>query len=78
VDKEISTSDFGWSGAPSPKEGGVALCFKVPFRFRQWLKLQALSRNLTMTEFLMKAAKWYSEANTEGSARGAPHTDLQK
>lgn len=39
---------------------GVALCFKVPFSFRRWFKLQALSRNLTMTEFLVKAAETYA------------------
>jgi hypothetical protein len=41
---------------------GVALCFKVPLSFRRWFKLQALSRNLTMTEFLVKAAESYATA----------------
>ena len=57
-----------------PDEGsGVALCFKVPFSFRRWFKLQALSRNLTMTEFLVKAAETYaaSAAAEPGHQLGA-------
>ena len=56
----------------------VALCFKVPFRFRQWFKLQALNRHLTMTEFLMQAAQWYSEVPIEAATRVANGTDLRK
>ncbi len=53
-----------------PKESGVALCFKVPLSFRRWFKLQALSRDLTMTEFLIKAAKPYA-ATAEVTCQGA-------
>ena len=56
--------------------GGVALCFKVPFSFRQWFKLQAVSRNITMTEFLMQAAQWYSAADSvRGSSAGLQQLD---
>jgi hypothetical protein len=53
-----------------PNESRVALCFKVPFGFRQWFKLQALRRGLTMTEFLVKATEWYVETHGESSDTG--------
>jgi hypothetical protein len=56
----------------------VALSFKVPFRFRQWFKLQALSRNLTMTEFLIAAVEWYSEAELEKSPGRPGNADIRK
>jgi hypothetical protein len=62
----------------SSAENGVALCFKVPLRFRQWLKLQALSRNVTMTEILIKAAEYYSTSEPEAAVWSAINTDLQK
>lgn len=52
------------AGRPA-KEGKVALCFKVPFRFRRWFKLQALRQGLTMTDFLVKATEWYVEAHSD-------------
>ena len=49
----------------------MALCFKVPLQFRQWFKLQALRRGLTMTDFLLKATEWYVDAHSDGD----PDTD---
>jgi len=57
---------------------GVALCFKVPFPFRQWFKLQALSRNITMTEFLILAARHYAQSGNQGFVREPPVTDFRK
>ncbi len=57
------------SSSESPaKEARVALCFKVPFRFRQWFKLEALREGLTMTDFLIKATEWYVQAHNDTNA----------
>ncbi len=52
----------------STRDARVALCFKVPFRFRQWFKLAALREGLTMTDFLIKATEWYVQAHNDTSA----------
>jgi hypothetical protein len=57
---------------------GVALCFKVSFGFRQWFKLQALRRNLTMTEFLITAVQSYAQSGDEVSGSHSTGTDLRK
>jgi hypothetical protein len=44
---------------------GVALCFKVPFEFRRRFKLEAVRRNLSMTELLIRAAESYLLAEAE-------------
>jgi hypothetical protein len=75
VDEQTGSKEMHRVAATRLDHGGVALCFKVPFRFRQWFKLQALSRNLTMTEFLIKAAESYSLA--EHGATGA-NAEIQK
>jgi len=60
-----------------PKDNGVALCFKVPLSFRRWFKLQALSRNLTMTEFLIKAVETYA-ADAQLSSKGGSQSYIGK
>jgi hypothetical protein len=77
MDETTRAPQFDRVSAVPFKENGVALCFKVPLRFRQWFKLQALSRNLTMTEFLVKAAESYSSVDCE-NARDCFKTDLRK
>jgi hypothetical protein len=47
---------------------GVSLCFKVPFQFRHWFKQQALSRELTMTEFLVLAVESYTNEDLDPSS----------
>jgi uncharacterized protein (DUF1778 family) len=37
----------------------VALNFRVPFEFRQRIKLAATTRNVTMTEFVIAALEDY-------------------
>jgi len=54
-------------GTSSQRDARVALCFKVPFRFRQWFKLQALREGLTMTDFLIKSTESYVEAHKHSS-----------
>jgi hypothetical protein len=78
MDLKKGAADADLAGSLSLSGAGVALCFKVPFRFRQWFKFQALSRNLTMTEFLIKAAEWYSEVEVAAAAQKNPHTDIRK
>jgi hypothetical protein len=52
----------------------VALCFKVSFEFRRRFKLEAVRRNLTMTEFLIRATECYLVADAEApGAADAPH-----
>jgi hypothetical protein len=46
-------------------DASVTLCFKVPFRFRQWFMQQALNRELTMTEFLVLAVESYTKGDPE-------------
>jgi hypothetical protein len=41
----------------------VALCFKVPFNFRQRFKFHALQRGVTMTELLFQAVESYIDEN---------------
>ena len=55
------------SGKSSAKDARVALCFKVPFEFRHWFKLEALREELTMTDFLIKATEWYVQAHRDTS-----------
>lgn len=38
----------------------VALCFKVPLKFRRWFKMEALKRDVTMTELLIRAVESYA------------------
>lgn len=38
----------------------MALCFKVPLKFRRWLKMEALKRDVTMTELLIRALESYA------------------
>jgi hypothetical protein len=78
VDRNTDVANSDRNSSQSLKAEDVALCFKVPFRFRQWFKLQALNRNLTMTEFLVQAAEWYSQAHLEIGTRSANVTDLRK
>jgi hypothetical protein len=65
---EIRTARSEQAGGRPANEGKVALCFKVPFRYRQWFKLQALRQGLSMTEFLIKATEWYVEAQGDSDA----------
>jgi len=52
------------SGKPlQKKQKPVAFSFKLPFDFRQKFKLQALQRNMTMTELLVAAIESYIVAN---------------
>jgi hypothetical protein len=44
---------------------GVALCFKVSFEFRRRFKLEAVRRNLSMTELLIRATDSYLVADSE-------------
>ncbi|HEY0341849.1 MAG TPA: hypothetical protein VGC34_13660 [Steroidobacteraceae bacterium] len=46
---------------------GVALCFKVSFKFRHRFKLEAVRRNLSMTEFLIRATESYLGADGEAA-----------
>ena len=47
--------------APSPDDPAlVALCFKVPLKFRRWFKMEALKRDVTMTELLIRAVESYA------------------
>jgi hypothetical protein len=48
----------------------VALCFKVPFQFRQRFKLHALQRSMTMTNLLIRAIESY--VDDDRPAGGAP------
>jgi hypothetical protein len=65
---EIRAARSEQPGRLPEKAGRVALCFKVPFRFRQWFKLQAVRQELTMTEFLIRASEWYVEAHGDSNA----------
>lgn len=65
---EIRALGSEQSGRLPAKEAKVALCFKVPLRFRQWFKLQAVRQGLSMTEFLVKATAWYVEAHSDSDA----------
>lgn len=51
---------------------GAALCFKVSFEFRRRFKLEAVRRNLSMTEFLIRATESYLVANSEVTEAAAP------
>lgn len=51
---------------------GVALCFKVPFEFRRRFKLEAVRRNLSMTELLIRATESYLVADSEVTGAAAP------
>jgi len=55
----------------------VALCFKVPFEFRRRFKLEALRRNLSMTELLIRATESYlvADAQVTGSVPGNGHEE---
>jgi hypothetical protein len=54
------------SAKPSKtKPKPVSFSFKLSFDFRQKFKLQALMRNMTMTELLVVAIESYIEAPTE-------------
>jgi hypothetical protein len=48
-----------------------ALCFKVPRRFRQWLKAQAAIRGVTMTELLIAALESYVRSNPPSGSDGS-------
>jgi hypothetical protein len=65
---QTRAAHFEPSGRSSAKDARVALCFKVPFHFRQWFKLEALREELTMTEFLIKVTEWYVQAHSDTSA----------
>lgn len=43
----------------------VALCFKVPLKFRRWFKMEALKRDVTMTELLVMAVENYTETRAD-------------
>jgi hypothetical protein len=43
----------------------VALCFKVSFEFRRRFKLESVRRNLSMTEFLIRATESYLLAEAQ-------------
>jgi hypothetical protein len=45
--------------------GLVALCFKVPLKFRRWFKMEALKRDVTMTELLVRAIESYAALSEE-------------
>jgi len=45
------------------KPNSVSFSFKLPFDFRQQFKLQALRRNMTMTELLVAAIESYIAAD---------------
>jgi hypothetical protein len=51
----------------------VALCFKVPFEFRQRFKLHALQRSMTMTELLVIAVESYV-----GPSQSEPQANLHE
>jgi hypothetical protein len=67
--KEVIRSDRGaikeidFSSEKNTATGLVALCFKVPFKFRQDFKLQSLRRGMTMTELLVFVAESYIDVN---------------
>jgi hypothetical protein len=46
---------------------GVTLCFKVSFASRRRLKLEAVRRNLSMTELLIHATETYLVADSEAT-----------
>jgi hypothetical protein len=73
MDAEQLSGPEAQAGSARLTKAAVALCFKVPLRFRRWFKLQALSRNVTMTEFLIEATQWYSQANIESLAAPKPN-----
>lgn len=54
----------------------VALSFKVPFAFRHWFKLQALKKDISMTELLMLCAESYAKSN--GNSQGIEDTEIRK
>lgn len=63
----------------------VALSFKVPFEFRHWFKEQALQRDLTMTEFLILAARTYvagtlvnNSEERKNVSDGSVNTEIRK
>ncbi len=49
---------------------GVALCFKVSFEFRHRFKLEAVRRNLSMTELLIRATESYLVVDSEATGAG--------
>lgn len=62
---------------PGPSDSHlVALSFKVPFAFRRWFKLQALKRNISMTELLMLCAESYADSN--GDSQSVENTEIRK
>jgi hypothetical protein len=78
--KEIIRSDRATNGIDffsrqNTETGLVALSFKVPFKFRQEFKLQALQMGVTMTELLVHAVEMYVDANR---AQPSLNTDLRK
>ena len=64
---QTRAAHFEPSGRSSVKDARVALCFKVPFHFRQWFKLEALREGITMTDFLIKVTEWYVQTHGDTS-----------
>jgi len=75
---ENSSSEASSPSHRTAVQRDVALCFKVPFQFRQWFKQQALSRELTMTEFLIRATLSYAQDDSQIGTGMLARPDLRK
>ena len=60
---DTATAEIDFSLRQNTASELVALCFKVPFKFRHEFKMQALQRGMTMTELLAFAVESYVNAN---------------